>query len=88
MKHRQYKLEIEVSPALIADLIFKAEAIYGAIEPCGTGKRKKTWRECVAGGLFWFNTRDHSTHVIKIFLEKPESTVEKEMNESINKLQW
>lgn len=72
MKQRKYKLEIEVSPELIADLILKAELIYGHIEPCSTnqGRTRKTWRECISEGLFWFNASDRSTHVIKIFLEK------------------
>jgi hypothetical protein len=48
----------------IAKLIQEAKAKYPGqtICPC-TGK---TWKECIAENMFWFNTPDHSTHVIKI----------------------
>ena len=52
----------------IAKYIKEAKAKFNgqAIKPC----RGKTWKQCVEYGMFWFNTQDNSTHVIKITITK------------------
>jgi hypothetical protein len=47
-------------------LIERAKAKYGVIYPC---YGKSQWNECFTrengGIIFWFNSRDHSTHIEK-----------------------
>jgi len=48
------------------ELLEQARQLYGKIYKVA---HRKTWRECFTCEygylIFWFNTRDHSTHVLK-----------------------
>lgn len=50
-------------------MIGRAIARHGVIEPCGSFN---TFNECFMdypnGKTFWYNTEDHSTHVVREFV--------------------
>jgi hypothetical protein len=57
-------------------LILQAKKLYNHIDPCGN---KDTLYECFTINenklIFWFNTKDHSTHMIKVSLENIFETI-------------